>query len=340
MNAESMKLYRDFFGCYPSEITPAAKQGSSRKYYAVESPGHPLVVVTEGTEVSENEAFFHFSDILERAGFNVPHVLTVAPSRLCYIQTFCGVESLFDRIDADRKTSGNLSAKTVELIDETLRQLPVIQFEGGKMADFSKCFPTSAFDRRSLFWDLNYFKYCFLKIYVGDFNENALEDEFEHLAGLLLENDAAYNPPTLLYRDFQSRNVLINGDTPYFIDFQGARRGPIYYDLASFLWQSRAGFSEHERERFIDVYLTEASRFAVIETAQFRQLLNLFVFFRQLQTLGAYGFRGLIQGNPSFTASIPNALNNINLILGQDLKDEPFTELRKALWKATNTCSL
>lgn len=186
--------------------------------------------------------------------------------------------------------------------------------------DFSVCYPQAEFNRRSILWDLNYFKYCFLKATGIDFQENLLEDDFENMTQVLLADTFS----TFMYRDFQSRNVMIREGKPYFIDFQGGRKGPVYYDVASFLWQAKARFPQHLREELIHDYLDALHAYCPMPESYFREQLRQFVLFRTLQVLGAYGFRGYFEQKPHFLQSIPYAIENLDQLLEEDFPAYPY----------------
>ena len=169
-------------------------------------------------------------------------------------------------------------------------------------------------------WDLNYFKYCFLKATGLDFQESQLEDDFQKLSDVLLRNSSA----TFLYRDFQSRNVMIKDGEPYFIDFQGGRKGPVYYDVASFIWQAKAKFPEDLRQELLSDYLEALRTFIPVDEAYFRSQLKHFILFRTLQVLGAYGFRGYFEKKPHFIQSVPFAINNLRQLLHDDYPEYPY----------------
>lgn len=171
-------------------------------------------------------------------------------------------------------------------------------------------------------WDLNYFKYSFLKTTGIDFREDLLENDFEKLAITLLEDKS----DTFMYRDFQSRNVMLSNNTPYFIDFQGGRRGPVYYDVASFLWQAKANFPSELREELIKTYVESLSKYKQVNETEFKNRLRHFVLFRTLQVLGAYGFRGYFEKKPHFIQSIPYALNNLRELLTEELSEYPYLD--------------
>lgn len=186
--------------------------------------------------------------------------------------------------------------------------------------DFGYCYPLAEFNRRSILWDLNYFKYCFLKTTGLEFQENLLEDDFEHMADALLQ----IQPQVFMYRDFQSRNVMLREGKPYFIDFQGGRKGPFYYDVASFLWQAKANYPDSLRQELIDEYLDALQPYHTIGKEQFLATLRHFVLFRTLQVLGAYGFRGYFEKKAHFIQSVPYAIENLRQLLETDFPEYPY----------------
>ncbi len=307
-------LFSTRFGCAPDRVEPLGASGSHRQYFRL-GAGEISVIGAVGTDVAENAAFFEISSHFRSRGINVPEVYAVSEDGLCYIQEDLGDETLFSRMLSAR-ACGVYSEADRALLLEVMRQLPRIQIAGGEGLDFSKCYPAAEMDRRSVMFDLNYFKYCFLKPAGIEFNEILLEDDFESLCADLLDED--WPQPlrkAFLYRDFQSRNVMMRGDRPWFIDFQGGRRGPVWYDLASFVWQARAAYPESLREEMVDAYIQSLREYVDFDEAEFRDRLGLFVLFRTLQVLGAYGFRGLVEKKRHFVDSIPYAMSNLRGIL-------------------------
>ncbi|MDE6757627.1 MAG: phosphotransferase, partial [Muribaculaceae bacterium] len=207
--------------------------------------------------------------------------------------------------------SGLFSEEEKRLLTTTIRSLADIQYRGADGLDFNICYPLPEFCRRTVMWDLNYFKYNFLKLSGIQFNESLLEDDFERLADYLLAEKSS----TFMYRDFQSRNVMIKDGQPWFIDFQGGRKGPAHYDVASFLWQAKANIPAGLRNELIDEYLDTASRYAEIDRDKFRERLQHVVLFRLMQVLGAYGFRGLFEKKAHFMESIPPALTKVRELI-------------------------
>ena len=286
------------------------QQGSNRIYTRETDANGRSVIRVQGTNRDENRAFIYMARHFHALGLPVPELYSVSDDEMSYTQEDLGDTILFDHLD------------NYTLLERTIRALAHIQVTGAKDFDWSVCFPVPAMDERAIRWDLNYFKYCFLKGTKIEFSEPKLEDDFDTLVKVILAQPAE----TFLYRDCQSRNVMIRDDQPYFIDFQGGRRGPTQYDVASFLWQAKANFSPAIREQLIDAYLDELEKIfnlqsAIINKAVWRAALPHFVLLRTLQVLGAYGYRGYFERKPHFLESIPLALKNLREVLEQ-LKDE------------------
>jgi aminoglycoside/choline kinase family phosphotransferase len=275
------------------------QQGSNRVYTReYDAQGHSYIRV-EGTNRDENRAFIYISRHFADLGLPVPRVLWVSEDEMSYTQEDLGDTILFDHLD------------DYTLLERAIRALAHVQVTGAKDFDWSVCFPVPAMDERSIRWDLNYFKYCFLKGTKIEFSEPQLEDEFDKIvANCTLAT--SLSPATFLYRDFQSRNVMIKDGQPFFIDFQGGRRGPTQYDVASFLWQAKANFPPETRARLIDAYLDELKQLQPnLSEEAWRAALPHFVLLRTLQVLGAYGYRGYFERKQHFLESIPKALCNL-----------------------------
>jgi aminoglycoside/choline kinase family phosphotransferase len=292
--------------------------GSNRRYFRLEGKAASIIGV-EGTSVEENKAFVEMAIHFYKQGLPVPQFLAQTQDGRFYIQEDLGDTLLFDAIAEGRKT-GVFCEQEKELLRKTMRKLPAMQILGARDLDFSVCYPQPEFNERSITWDLNYFKYCFLKSTGLDFQENLLEDDFVRLSEVLLHSKT----DTFMYRDFQSRNVMIKDDEPYFIDFQGGRKGPLYYDVASFLWQAKAQYKTELREELLQVYLAALQKFMPVDEAGFREQLKHFVLFRTLQVLGAYGFRGYFEKKPHFLQSIPFALENLRTLLQDEFSEYPY----------------
>lgn len=294
-------LFERTFGAPPVSKQAVTGSASHRRYYRLTGLDGRSVIGVEGTDADENRAFLTIDRHFAAKGIHVPKV--VAADGLCYLQEDLGTTVLYDALAAGR-ASGNYGPDEVALLRKTLSALPKIQVEGARGLDFSVCYPQPSFDGRMVDFDLNYFKYDYLKLSGLEFNEVRLQDDFDRLKADLLAEPS----DTFLYRDFNARNVMLVDGEPWFIDFQGGRRGPLQYDVASFLWQARARYPDALREELLQVYLDALKAFLPVDEARFRQRLRLFVLFRLLQVLGCYGYRGLWEGNKAFSDSIPPAL--------------------------------
>ena len=318
MNTELLaQLYQSYTGEAPTSIEPLPGAGSNRKYFRLK--GKESLIGVYGTSTEENRAFIYMARHFSQKGLPVPRILAEAPDQSAYLQDDLGDISLFQLIKQGRE-SGNFSDEETNILKRTIRLLPQIQFEGSKDMDFSYCYPLATFNRRSVLWDLNYFKYCFLKATGLEFQENLLEDDFERMADTLLQIE----PQVFMYRDFQSRNVMIREEKPYFIDFQGGRKGPFYYDVASFLWQAKANYPDSLRQELLDEYLDALRPYHTIDKEQFLTTLRHFVLFRTLQVLGAYGFRGYFEKKAHFIQSVPYAIENLRQLLETDFPEYPY----------------
>jgi len=318
-------------------------QGSNRMYTRVEQNGRTVIRV-DGTNRDENRAFIYLARHFHAKGLPVPEVLWVSDDEMSYTQEDLGDTLLFDAIKHGRETGCFLPEERT-LLERTIRALAHIQVRGAEGLDWSQCFPVPAMDERAIRWDLNYWKYCFLKGTKIEFSEPRLEDDFDRLVQNLtakrsysetvlqqsgLTASAVGLKETFLYRDMQSRNVMIRDGQPYFIDFQGGRRGPTQYDVASFLWQAKANIPQSLRDQLIDSYLDELEKITRAQSptldnespttndkrlttnkAAWKAALPHWVLFRTLQVLGAYGYRGYFERKPHFLESIPNALRNL-----------------------------
>ena len=299
------------------------QQGSNRVYSRVTDEQGRSVIRVEGTNRDENRAFIYMARHFHKLGLPVPELYSVSDDEMTYTQEDLGDTLLFDAIKNGRET-GNFNETERTLLKRTLRALAHIQVEGAKDFDWSVCFPVPEMDERAIRWDLNYFKYCFLKGTKIEFSEPKLEDDFDKLVCTLsaaggLCSVSASGLSTFLYRDFQSRNVMIKDGKPYFIDFQGGRKGPTQYDVASFLWQAKANIPASLREELIEAYLDELKKLQpCMAESEWRAALPHFVLLRTLQVLGAYGYRGYFERKPHFLESIPNALRNLEEIFTQN----------------------
>ena len=301
-------LFKQYTGSAPVSVQALTGSASHRRYYRLTGADGRTLIGVEGTDADENRAFLTIDRHFASKGINVPKV--VAEDGLCYLQEDLGSTILYDAL-AGGRASGQYGPEEVALLRKTLAALPKIQVEGARGLDFSVCYPQPSFDARMVDFDLNYFKYDFLKLVGIEFNEVRLQDDFDRLKEDLLAEPS----DTFLYRDFNARNVMLVDGEPWFIDFQGGRRGPVYYDVASFLWQARARYPEALREELLQVYLDALRAYMPVDETHFRERLRLFILFRMLQVLGCYGYRGLWERNQAFIDSIPPALEIVKSLL-------------------------
>ena len=310
-------LYTQWKGEAPAKIELLPGAGSNRKYYRLTGNDGGTVIGVEGTSEEEDRAFIEMSRSFSAKNFNTPHLYAASDDAMVYLQEDLGSDSLFDFLKEAREKGGAYGPKEINMLSLVISELPKMQFEGGNKALFAKCYPQPEMDATSVMFDLNYFKYNFLKLVEVEFNEFKLQTDFENFVDSLLTEDA----DTFLYRDFQARNVMLKNGMPYFIDYQGGRRGPIYYDVASFLWQASAKYSDELRKKLINEYYHSLEYYISdnecpacykgITKKQFTERLHQFVLFRILQVLGSYGYRGLWEKKKHFIVSIPPALDNL-----------------------------
>lgn len=311
-------LFAACFGALPDSVAPLPVSGSHRQYFRLLGCGTGAIGVI-GTDRRENSAFCAMAGHFRSKGINVPEIYGISGDGMCYLQEDLGDVSLFDYVSRGRK-EGSYSPEDREMLLETVAGLPKLQFEGAEGLDFGVCFHSGAFDGRMVMFDLNYFKYCFLKTAGIDFDEIRLQQDFESLR----DDIAAVPSDVFMSRDFQSRNVMVKGGKPYYIDFQGGMKGPMYYDLASFIWQARARYPQGLRRDMIEAYLDALSVYRRPDPVDFHEKLRLFVLVRTLQVLGAYGFRGYFEKKEHFLKSIPAAVENIRGLLSAPLDSYPY----------------
>lgn len=317
------KLYESRFGTQPEAVIPLTPAGSNRRYFRLTGAQNAVGVI--GNSIDENSAFIYLSRHFKSKVLPVPEVFAVSPDGLSYLQEDLGDCQLFEIRDS------------VDLLKKTIAVLPDFQYRGAEGLDFAKCYPVSDFDAQAMLWDLNYFKYCFLNTSGVAYREDLLESEFRKMATRLADGVGQ----TFMYRDFQSRNVMIKDGTPYFIDFQGGRRGPAEYDVVSFVTQARAAFPEAVRRELVATYIDSASRYVSIDLERFDERFREFSLLRSLQVLGAYGFRGRFERKAHFLKSIPPALKSLAALLEKPFAEYPYlnTVVSQMLEKELQVCS-
>lgn len=306
-------LFRNYYEVFPTEISALPGAGGDRRYYRLSGGGN-CCIGTVGDNIRDSEAFLKLSGIFKNAGINVPEIYAVSESGLYYLQSDLGDCSLFSMVGTDDFviTAGKAM--------EELARLQTVPYN-----EWMDAVAYKPFSERQVKWDLNYFKYEYLKPLKVNFDEDKLEDDFDRFASTLMSD--AGKTFGFMMRDCQSRNVMVYERIPYFIDYQGGRLGPALYDVASFLWQAKAGLSDELKERLFRRWAKVYCEITGFKQDEIRDSVNMFALFRTLQVLGAYGYRGLIEKRAHFIESIPAALRNLkNLTDCGTLKKYPELE--------------
>lgn len=311
------ELFRSYFGSDPEAVLELAGDGSSRRYHRIRGPDGITAIGGTGPDREENRAFLSYSASLRSVGLPVPEIYAADEDAGVWIEEDLGDTTLFDAIEEARsnRSAEGFPDVMIPAYERVLEWLPRFQLEGHEAVDYSVAYPRAAFDRQSIQWDLNYFKYHFLKLAQIAFNEERLERDFEELTRFLLQSDT----DNFLYRDFQSRNVMLRGDEPWFIDYQGGRRGALPYDVASLLYDAKADLPDDLRERLLEHYLDALTMYRVVDRSEFETEYRGYVVVRILQALGAYGYRGFFERKPRFLRSVPYAARNLAGILDRGL---------------------
>lgn len=302
------QLFQSWAGEPIGQLLALSANGSNRKYWrAIGASKQCIAAFNDDTR--ENEAFYYYSKMLLEKGIHVPEVYYISDDRRYYLQQDLGDTTLNSFVYDKRRLGGGFDAEILGLYKRVLSDLAEIQV-AGRDFDFSKAYPRSAFDTQSMQWDLNYFKYYFLKLKYIPFDEELLERDFHTLIDYLLETDCQY----FLYRDFQSRNIMLHNGIPYYIDFQGGRRGAAQYDVASLLYSAKSDIPEVIRQELLEHYIQSLSKHVEIDKSQFRNHFYAYVLIRIMQAMGAYGYRGYFERKDYFINSIPLAVNNLRVI--------------------------
>lgn len=334
MEAELRELFGGHFGRPADSFAALKGDGSPRRLFRLAARGRTAIGVY-GPDPKENRAFLAFSRHFRSRGLPVPEIYAADEPRGVYLEEDLGDVTLFGFLSANRGPKGPAPA-AVKAYREVVRWLPRFQIEGGRGLDYSLCYPRASFDRQSMLWDLSHFKYYFLKIGRIPFDEQSLENDFRRFVALLLSAPRDY----FLYRDFQSRNVMLRKGRPYFIDYQGGRKGALQYDIASLLYDAKADLPKDLQDEFFELYLQEASRLARLDRASFRRLYPGFVLIRILQALGTYGLRGFHERKEHFLQSIPYAMRNLERLLGAGGLPPGFPALEGVVRRMVSSAAL
>jgi len=319
------KLYREWANEAVISVSPIVQSGSYRKYYRISGKIRTAIGAFNPDE-KENKAFISFTKHFLKKGLNVPKLYAQQLKENIYLIEDLGDKTLFSLI-GKVKASDSLSEQLFSYYKESLSHLIRFQIDGGKGLDYSVCYPREKFDKQSIVWDLNYFKYYFLKLAKIPFDEQKLENDFNTFSEFLLSADKIY----FMYRDFQSRNILIHHEQLYFIDYQGGRKGALQYDVSSLLYQAKISLSPEIRNSLLEFYLNELHQKSKVKRQTFLKQYYSYVLVRLLQTLGAYGFRGYYENKTHFLLSIPFALKNLQWLVGKNHIPKKLPELKRIL---------
>ncbi len=301
------RLFEEWSGLRPDNLIQLAPAGSDRRYFRM-SAGGKTAIGAYNADVKENKAFLSFSRHFHAKGLPVPNIYAAHPDETLYLIEDLGDVNLYSLLPDPGE---EFSAGLADLYKASLSELARLQILGGEGLDYSVCYPRAAFDKQSMLWDLNYFKHYFLKLAKIPFDEQLLEDDFQKFTDYLLLADRDY----FLFRDFQSRNIMIKEGRPFFIDYQGGRRGALQYDVASLLYQAKGQVPEELKIELLEYYMDRVETMIPIDRRFFKEMYYGYVLIRCLQALGAYGFRGLYERRDHFLSSIPFAIHQIEQLL-------------------------
>ncbi|MBN2214656.1 MAG: phosphotransferase [Bacteroidales bacterium] len=316
------KMYRNWSGEEISSFEPMPESGSVRRYYRIAGKTRRAIGVFN-PDKRENRAFVYLSGHLKNKGVHVPEVYDEDRDKNIYLEEDLGDILLFKYVSENIKSK----EKIIRMYQAVIEEMPRIQVDAGKDLDYSMCYPRPEFDRQSMLWDLNYFKYYFLKLAGIRFDEQELEDDFGRFTDFLLKADRDY----FLYRDFQSRNIILYEGNIFFIDYQGGRKGALQYDIASLLFEAKTGLAPETRNELLDCYIRVYSRKGHINKREFLKYFNGYALIRMLQAFGAFGFRGYFERKHFFLQSIPPAVKNLEWFLQHVRLDVSIPHLRNSL---------
>jgi len=305
------KLFERHFGSAALRVraVQGGLGGSGRAIVRLSNEKHSAIGIQNDVR-EENAAFLEFTRHFRAHGLAVPEIYAEDAAEGAYLEEDLGETTLFQFL-SEHRAGPEIAPEVVKAYRKVVEELPRFQVEAGRDLNYRVCYPRSSFDRQSIAWDLNYFKYYFLRLAGVPFNEQALEEDFSRLTKLLLSTDRGY----FLYRDFQSRNIMLREGQPYFLDYQGGRRGALQYDIASLLFDAKAELPPELRRELLDHYLEALAKYIPLEREEFLEHYYAYVYVRIMQALGAYGFRGFYERKAHFLQSVPYALRNLRWLL-------------------------
>jgi len=304
-----IRLFEGWAAESARSISALPLSGSYREYYRITGEKRTALGVFN-PDRKENTAFIEFARHFRAIGLNVPEIYAEEAKNNVYLIEDLGDLTLYAYLTQVYQ-NGIFPKNLIEVYKKTIAQLPRFQILAGKDLNYNYCYPRASFDKRSMMWDLNYFKYYFLKLAKVNYDEQELEDDFQKFSDYLLQTDCNY----FLYRDFQSRNIMLVHGEPYFIDFQGGRKGALQYDIASLLYDAKADIPQHIRNVLLQEYIRQVGQLVNIDEKSFTEYYWGYVLIRIMQAMGSYGFRGFYEKKEHFLRSIPFAIANLNYIL-------------------------
>jgi aminoglycoside/choline kinase family phosphotransferase len=303
--------YKELFGHTETAVIPLPRSGSDRRYFRIHD-GTKTIIGAFNANHEENEAFVGFTNHFRKKSLHVPEIYGYLPDKSVYYLQDLGDDNLYTWLHK-KDVIAPFDHDTIVLYNKILDELILFQTRGIDGLDVDLCYPHKSFDRQSMMWDMNYFKYMLLKLLAAPFNERRLEQDFNILADYLLETGQDY----FLYRDFQTANVMVVGEVPWFIDYQGGRKGAPQYDVASLLYDAKIPMNETDRESLLSYYIENFCHDTREDHNKFRGYYSGFSMIRVMQALGAFGFRGLYEQKPTFTDSIVPGVRLLNEIIDQ-----------------------
>lgn len=305
IRTEIINLFNQWSSHSIEQIISLPHSGSNRIYFRITSKNCSFIAVYN-SDIQENIAFIDFTKQFQKCRINIPEILFIDQNKEIYFLTDLGDISLLNWLQENHFTE-----QAKNLYKSVLKELIKFQIIAGKEFDYSNCYPFKEFDKDSIFYDLNYFKDQFVDNLNIAANSEKLQKEFNEFAKYLLSEDNHY----FMYRDFQARNIMLHNNVPFFIDYQGGRKGPLQYDVASLLYQAKAEIPEEIKTELLDYYIHLIRMYIPVNTDEFKKYFYAFALIRVLQTLGAYGLRGIKEQKQHFIESIPKAINNLKKLI-------------------------
>ena len=333
MEEQLESLFKSYAGHAVKSMEALPLSGSARKYYRIKDERFSCIGVYH-ENLRENRLFVEFSRNFKEKGLHVPEIYRVSEDGKFYLQEDLGTDMLLDIVERERKEKG-LSEHTMELYRKSLSELLRFQWIGGRGLDYSACLPRPVFDERCIRWDLNYFKYCFLRLAGVEADEEKLENDFDRLTKHL----AVVAADCFMFRDFQSRNIMVSDDDVYFIDYQGGRQGALHYDVASLLYDAVVKMPEGQKNELLDYYIRRLSTYSKERAKIFRKAYYHFVLIRLLQAMGAFGLRGIHERKQHFIDSIIPGLREIVELCGSGKLEKEYPEILRVVESALKNTS-